>query len=185
MMLCLTRNSGLCSCRFSTVLTLRRADPRQKRGFYVSDQPTFENQEKCIPRHCMRMLLPWLQLVRTPAILRFQEEAKYRTRLNFSKFTKFWKIDWQCLEQMIQKHPDMYCFDDEFIFIIGHFMKKRLRISFYFAYFYFLEWIAFLLLKFYFFSLYVWPWLCRKWRESNLFGRWIFKFIIVHSFRFM
>lgn len=63
--------------------------------------------------------------------------------------------------------------------------KKRLRISFYFAYFYFLEWIAFLLLKFYFFSLYVWPWLCRKWRESNLFGRWIFKFIIVHSFRFM
>lgn len=36
-----------------------------------------------------------------------------------------------------------------------------------------------------FFSLYVWPWLCRKWRESNLFGRWIFKFIIVHSFRFM
>lgn len=78
-----------------------------------------------------------------------------------------------------------YYFDDEFIFIIGHFMKKRLRISFYFAYFYFLEWIAFLLLKFYFFSLYVWPWLCRKWRESNLFGRWIFKFIIVHSFRFM
>lgn len=38
---------------------------------------------------------------------------------------------------MIQKHPDMYCFDDEFIFIIGHFKKKRLRISFYFAYFIF------------------------------------------------
>lgn len=36
---------------------------------------------------------------------------------------------------MIQKHPDMNCFDDEFIFIIGHFKKKRLRISFYFAYF--------------------------------------------------
>lgn len=30
------------------------------------------------------------------------------------------------------------------------FYEKRLRISFYFAYFYFLEWIAFLLLKFYF-----------------------------------
>lgn len=26
---------------------------------------------------------------------------------------------------MIQKHPDMYCFDDEFIFIIGHFMNKK------------------------------------------------------------
>lgn len=39
--------------------------------------------------------------------------------------------------------------------------------------------------NFIFVSLYVWPWLCCKWRESNLFGRWIFKFIIVHSFRFM